>query len=105
MTVSTKKVTSTRISTAARVKEMLASSFSTFSFLKAMSSLASLTKALMTAMPEKLSWAKSDSLENASCRRSHFLVRCLPSMVEAAMRAPMGIRARTVSRWSIRHML
>ena len=48
-------VTMTRNSTEALVWARFASSFSTFSFLKAHSSLPSLTKALMTAMPEKLS--------------------------------------------------
>ena len=56
-------ITITRNTTEALVWSMLASSFSTFSFLKAQSSLPSLTKALITAMPEKLSWEKSDSLE------------------------------------------
>ena len=42
---------------------------------KANSSLASRTKALMTAMPEKLSWEKSDKSEKACCRNSHFFIR------------------------------
>ena len=55
-----------RMRTEALVWSMLAFSFSTLSFLKAMSSRDSLTKALMTATPEKLSWAKSESLEKAA---------------------------------------
>ena len=57
-----------RMSTEVLVKSMLATSFSSLSFLKAISSLASFTKALITAMPEKLSWEKSDRLEKHSCR-------------------------------------
>ena len=55
-----------RRTTEKRVNSTFASSFFRFSFWKASSSLASLTKALMTAMPEKLSWEKSESLEKAS---------------------------------------
>ena len=33
----------------------------------------------MTAMPEKLSWEKSDSWEKASCRMSHFFIMYLPT--------------------------
>ena len=53
---------------------------------QAMSSLSSLTNALMTAIPEKFSCAKSDRSENACWRFSHVLVcllytsnRCWPS--------------------------
>ena len=55
MTLSTKVVTRIRISTEVFVKAMLESSLSRFSFSKAISSLTSFTKALMTAIPEKLS--------------------------------------------------
>ena len=45
----------------------------------------------MTAMPEKLSWAKSLSLENASWRTSHFLLIYLPTIaLEASSRAVVG---------------
>ena len=57
-----------RISTEVLVKSMLAASFSSLSFLKANSSSVSFTKALITAMPEKLSWEKSDSREKHSWR-------------------------------------
>ena len=66
ITDSTNSVTKMRSSTDERVKSTLAFSFSLFSSLKAHSYLASFTNALMTAMPEKLSWEKSDSLENAA---------------------------------------
>ena len=83
---------------------MLASSFSLLSFLNAHSSLPSFTKALMTAMPEKLSWAKSLKLENASWRRSHLSDMLLPTMMLAPMRHSMGIKAKPVSRGFIRHI-
>ena len=87
------------------MKSMLASSFSRLSFLKAISSLVSLTKALMTAMPEKLSWEKSDSLEKASCRTSHLRSILPPTMVLTAISSAMGIRAKPVRTGSIRHIL
>ena len=105
MTLSTNRVTSTRMRTEALVWSMLAFSFSTLSFLKAISSAASLTKALMTEMPEKLSWAKSLSLEKASWRMSHFLVMYRPTTVAEHSSSAMGIRDSTVISGSSRSIL
>ena len=87
-----------RMSTEILVYSIFAASFSLFSFLKAISSPASFTKALITAMPEKLSWEKSDSCEKHSCRQSHFFVISLPTMEAQAKSRAMGIRDRAVSR-------
>ena len=104
ITDSTNSVTRMRSSTEARVKSTLASSFSRLSFWKAMSSLASFTKALMTATPEKLSWEKSDSRENASWRMSHFFIMYRPTTALDASSSAMGIMARAVMTGSIAHM-
>ena len=66
--------------------------------------MASLTKALMTEMPEKLSWEKSLSLEKASWRMSHFFVMNLPMSTLHASSSTMGIMARLVMSLSICHM-
>ena len=105
ITDSTNSVTSTRSSTEARVKSTLASSFSRFSFLKAHSSLPSFTKALITAMPEKLSWLKSLRLEKACWRMSHFFIMYLPITALTPSKRNMGMRERSVISGFIIHIL
>ena len=105
MTDSTNSVTRMRRSTEERVKSTLAASFSLLSFLKASSSLASLTKALMTEMPEKLSWEKSLSLEKASWRISHFLLIYCPTTALEASNSAMGIMEKTVISGFMFHIL
>ena len=104
-TDSTKNVTNTSSNTEMRVYSTLISSFSLLSFRKAISSFSSLTKALMTAMPEKFSCAKSDRAEKACWRFSHVLVMVLPITVPIANINAAGMRASRVRRVSIRHIL
>ena len=66
MTDSMNKVTKICRAIDALVYATLASSLCLFNFLKAHNSLNSLTKALMTAMPEKLSCEKSEREEKAA---------------------------------------
>ena len=66
ITDSMNKVTKICSAIEAFVKDTLASSLCLFNFLKAHNSLNSLTKALMTAMPEKLSCEKSEREEKAA---------------------------------------
>ena len=73
--------------------------------MKRTSSKDSFTKAFTTAMPEKLSWAKSDSLEKASCRTSHRFVITLPTSRAEQSSSAIGISDRQVSRASIFHIL
>ena len=105
ITDSTNRVTRIRSSTDARVKSTLARSFSRLSRWKASSSLASFTKALITAMPEKLSWEKSDSWEKASCRMSHFFIMYLPTTALDASSRAMGIMDSPVITGSMPHIL
>ena len=92
MTDSTKRTTRMRNITAIRVKSTLASSFSLLRPLKAQSSRPSLTNALITAMPEKLSWEKS------AWRVSHFSVMYLPTRLLHASISAMGMRLSSVMR-------
>ena len=52
----------------------------------------------MTAMPEKLSWEKSESLEKAAWRVSHFSVMYLPTRLLHASISAMGMRENSVMR-------
>ena len=93
-----------RSSTDVRVNAMFACSFSSLIARNAMISRASLTNALMTATPEKLSCAMSDRRENAACRLSHFLVITRPTSVLAAISSAIGIMDSTVISGSMRHI-
>ena len=104
MTDSTKNVTITSSNTEMRVYSTLTSSLSLLSLRKAMSSLSSLTNALMTAIPEKFSCAKSDRSENACWRFSHVLVMVLPITVPMANMNAAGMRASMVMRLSMHHI-
>ena len=97
MTDSTNRVTMISSSTEMRVYSTLIFSFSLLSFRNAISSFSSLTKALMTAMPEKFSCAKSERSEKACWRFSQVLVIVLPITVPMASISSAGIRANSVS--------
>ena len=88
-----------------RVYATLISSFSRFSFSNSLSSRYSFTKALITAIPEKFSWEKSESLENASCLTSHFAFIALNITVPNKNRITMGIMESPVSLLSMFHIL
>ena len=83
------------------VKDTLASSFFLLRALNAQSSRNSLTNALMTAIPEKLSCEKSESSENASCLISHFFIIYFPTRVATISKNTIGIRERSVRSRSI----
>ena len=104
ITLSTNSVTMMRSSTAALVCSTLATSFSTLMSLKAISSLVSFTNALITAMPEKLSWAKSLSREKAPWRISHFRFMLRPTTVEQPSSRIMGIMDRRANTGFIRNI-